>query len=242
MIVLLDQEGTPASQFCYSSYMNQKFEISMMKKERVLDSSMTNLALDLTDEEQKKCTEFLTALEGRASYDYMDAMIFMPMAPKVYVMSLLYVFSWINDDFHFLSMSLLYVFSWINDDFHFLSMSLLYVCARIDDDFHFLCFQNAWKNNKTCNGSKISTALLNTLVDDKDCSKPDEIKKVFCSQSVVLMLRYALDPEGQHSGLLQTMLGLNSRLVSPKQVEEVLKSYGAVSITNEELEALSLVK
>ena len=56
------------------------------------------------------------------------------------------------------------------------------------------------------------------------------------------MLRYALDPEGQHSGLLQTMLGLNSRLVSPKQVEEVLKSYGAVSITNEELEALSLVK
>ena len=79
-------------------------------------------------------------------------------------------------------------------------------------------------------------------MDDKDCSKPDEIKKVFCSQSVVLMLRYALDPEGQHSGLLQTMLGLNSRLVSPKQVEEVLKSYGAVSITNEELEALSLVK
>jgi hypothetical protein len=186
--------------------MNQKFEISMMKKERVLDSSMTNLALDLTDEEQKKCTEFLTALEGRASYDYMDAMLFMPMAPKVHDMSLLYVF------------------------------------ARIDDDFHFLFLQNAWKNNKTCNGSKISTALLNTLVDDKDCSKPDEIKKVFCSQSVVLMLRYALDPEGQHSGLLQTMLALNSRLVSPKQVQEVLKSYGAVSITNEELEALSLVK
>ena len=224
MIVLLDQEGTPASQFCYSSYMNQKFEISMMKKERVLDSSMTNLALDLTDEEQKKCTEFLTALEGRASYDYMDAMLLMPMAPKVY------------------GMSLLYVCARIDDDFHFLSRDMLYVCSRIDHDFHFLCFQNAWKNNKTCNGSKISTALLNTLVDDKDCSKPDEIKKVFCSQSVVLMLRYALDPEGQHSGLLQTMLGLNSRLVSPKQVEEVLKSYGAVSITNEELEALSLVK
>ncbi len=65
--------------------------------------------------------------------------------------------------------------------------------------------------------------------------QPEKIKKVFCSQSVVLMLRYALDAEGQHSGLLQTLTRLNSRLVSPKQIHGILESYGASPLSNDEL-------
>jgi hypothetical protein len=44
---------------------------------------MSNLALDLTEDEHSKCTKFLMSLQGKASYDYFDAMVLMPMAPKV---------------------------------------------------------------------------------------------------------------------------------------------------------------
>jgi hypothetical protein len=51
-------------------------------------------------------------------------------------------------------------------------------------------------------------------------------------------LRYALDPNGKNSGLLQTLSGLNSRLVSPRQVHNVLEAYGATPLSNKELAAL----
>lgn len=47
------------------------------------DKNMSNLALDLTEDEHSKCTKFLMSLQGKASYDYFDAMVLMPMAPKV---------------------------------------------------------------------------------------------------------------------------------------------------------------
>jgi hypothetical protein len=80
--------------------------------------------------------------------------------------------------------------------------------------------------------------MLDLLVEDRDALHPEKISKVFCSQSVVLMLRNALDPEGQHSGLLATLNNLNSRLVSPKQVDGILREYGAVPLSNEDLSLL----
>ncbi len=84
----------------------------------------------------------------------------------------------------------------------------------------------------------MSSSILNTLVEDTDAQHPEKIKKVFCSQSVVLMLRYALDPLGQHSALLMSLNALNSRLVSPRQVHLLLRDYGAVPLSNEELSTL----
>ena len=84
----------------------------------------------------------------------------------------------------------------------------------------------------------LSSSLFNALVEDADASRPESIKKVFCSQSVVLMLRHSLDPDGRHSGLLQTLKSLNSKLVSPKQVHNILQDYGAAPMSNDELSTL----
>lgn len=165
--------GTPAAKFCYSAYMNQKLEMIMMDQSLVLDGSFSNLSLDLTDEEHGRCVTFMTCLEGNASYDYLDAMVLMPMAPK----------------------------------------------------------------SKTQNS--FASSVFNLLVEDRECSIPQDIKKVFCSQSVVLMLRYALDADGRHSGLLERLNSLNSRLVSPKQVQEILVSFGATDVSNEDLAGLA---
>lgn len=81
--VVLARKGSASARFCYSSYMNQKFEMCMMSHAMVHDDSVSNLALDITEEEQERCTKFLTALNGKASYSYFDAMVLMPMAPKV---------------------------------------------------------------------------------------------------------------------------------------------------------------
>lgn len=80
---VLTREGSASARFCFSSYMNHKFEMTMMSHAMVHDDSVTNLALDITEEEQERCTKFLTALNGKASYSYFDAMVLMPMAPKV---------------------------------------------------------------------------------------------------------------------------------------------------------------
>ena len=48
------------------------------------DSNVKNIALEVSEEEHLRCTKFLMSLEGKASYDYMDAMVLMPMAPKVH--------------------------------------------------------------------------------------------------------------------------------------------------------------
>ena len=81
--VVLPKPGTHYGRFCFSAYMNQKLEMRMMTQDLVLDNDMSNLFLDITDEEHSRCVEFMTCLEGKATYDYMDAMVLMPMAPKV---------------------------------------------------------------------------------------------------------------------------------------------------------------
>jgi hypothetical protein len=85
----------------------------------------------------------------------------------------------------------------------------------------------------------ISSSLFNIMVEDEDAFHPEKISKVFCSQSVVLMLRNALDPGGNHAPLLAMMNSLNSRLASPKQVHEMLSRYGAVQLSNDDLAKLA---
>lgn len=83
------------------------------------------------------------------------------------------------------------------------------------------------------------SAFFNVLAEDDDTAlQPEKIKKVFCSQSVVLMLRYALDAQGKHGALLENLTKLNSRLVSPKQIHDILLAYGANSMSNEHLDLL----
>ena len=81
--VVLAKEGSAGARFCFSSYMNHKFEMSMMDQSMIHDSYVSNLALSVTDQELERCTKFLTALEGKAAYSYFDAFVLMPMAPKV---------------------------------------------------------------------------------------------------------------------------------------------------------------
>ena len=61
-------------------------------------------------------------------------------------------------------------------------------------------------------------------------------KKIFCSQSVVLMLRHCLDAAGKHGNLVEKLACFNSRLTSPKMVFSLLETYeAAYRIDNEGL-------
>ena len=81
--IVLAKEGSSGARFCFSSYMNHKFEMTMMTPNMIHDSCFSNLCLYVTDRELERCTQFLTALDGKASYSYFDALVLMPMAPKV---------------------------------------------------------------------------------------------------------------------------------------------------------------
>jgi hypothetical protein len=83
-----------------------------------------------------------------------------------------------------------------------------------------------------------SSEVAKTLVDDVDSRSPEGIKKVFCSQSVILMLRHSLDPNGRHGSMLKQINEMNSKLVSPKQVMGILSCGGAQEMSNDELAGL----
>lgn len=92
--VVLAQEGSAGARFCYSSYMNHKFEMIMMDKELIHDENINNISLDVTKEELEKCTQFMSCLSGKAAYSYFDAMVLMPMAPKVSVVKAETLIQW----------------------------------------------------------------------------------------------------------------------------------------------------
>jgi hypothetical protein len=81
--IVLAKDGSAGAKFCFSSYMNHKFEMSMMDRCMVHNPSVSNIALEVSDEELERCTKFLTALDGKAAYSYFDAMVLVPLAPKV---------------------------------------------------------------------------------------------------------------------------------------------------------------
>jgi len=82
--VVLAKPESSSAKFCFSSYMNQEFEMHLMEEELVMDESMVNLCIDLTYEEFDRCWKFMQALEqNKTKYDYTDALLLMPLAPKV---------------------------------------------------------------------------------------------------------------------------------------------------------------
>lgn len=177
--VVISQRGTPSGKFCYSSYMNQKFEMLIMKRDMVYDQyMMDDLAIEVTSEECKRCSEFLSKLVDHASYNWVDALLLMPLAPK--------------------------------------------------------------KDGEKGSSSSSSTLLDIFAEDVAQGTDPSKIKKIFCSQSVVLMLRYALDPNGKHAELVRALDSINSRLVSPKQVCNMLKKHcKTYELTKEEVASLA---
>jgi hypothetical protein len=81
--IVLSKQGSQGSRFCFSSYMHHRFEMVLMDEGMIRDKTVDNICLEITDDEYERCMGFLMALEGRAKYDYFDAMVLMPLTPKV---------------------------------------------------------------------------------------------------------------------------------------------------------------
>lgn len=157
MDVVLAKPHSSSARFCFSSYVNQEFEMCLMDKAQIMDPSMINHSIDITEAEYDRCMKFMLQLvESGTRYAYVDALLLMPMAPK---------------------------------------------------------------------GSSTAprfASAVSPILQDVAAVLP---KKVFCSQSVVLMLRECLCPYGIHSDLVQRLERLNSRLVSPKMVFDIVKDH-----------------
>ena len=84
MDIVLAKCNSHSARFCFSAYVNQVFEMCMMDRGMIMDESMENHCLEITDEEYDACMKFLQDLvENKTKYDYVDALLLMPMAPKV---------------------------------------------------------------------------------------------------------------------------------------------------------------
>lgn len=167
--VVLAKPQSSSARFCFSAYVKQTFEMCLMSKEQILDDAYVNHSIDITGEEYDRCMKYMLELVDRKTrYDYFDALVLMPMAPK-------------------------------------------------------------GKESAPKFASIISPLLQDVQHDERP-------KKVFCSQSVVLMMRECLDGNGMHASLVERMQGLNSRLVSPKMVYDIMREHLFTRvITNEEL-------
>ena len=84
MDIVLVKPNSSSARFCFSAYMNQEFEMCLMDDAMIMDQSMINHCLDITDAEYERCMNFMQQLvHAKTKYDYVDAMLLMPMAPKV---------------------------------------------------------------------------------------------------------------------------------------------------------------
>ena len=85
MDIVLAKPQSSSARFCFSSYVNQEFEMCLMDRGLLFDESMANQCLDVTEEEYERCMAFVQCLVDRKTkYDYVDALVLMPMAPKVF--------------------------------------------------------------------------------------------------------------------------------------------------------------
>lgn len=161
MDIVLVQPGDATACFCFSAYMQERFDMNFMDDGLLLDESMKNHRIYITEREWQSCSNFLHRLvKERARYDYVDALFFMPASGS-----------------------------------------------------------SAWLRRK--------------VADVQDAAS---ISRVFCSQSVVLMLRECLDSQGIHKDLLERLQSVNSRLASPRQVHNLLLTYeGSELISNKEV-------
>jgi hypothetical protein len=80
MDIVLTKPDTKSVRFCYSSYMNQKFEMVLMDKGLLVDESMQNSCISISDDEFDRCIAYMQALvDGHTNYGYLDAMLLMPV-------------------------------------------------------------------------------------------------------------------------------------------------------------------
>lgn len=168
MDIVLAKPGSHSARFCFSAYMQQTFDMVLMDEGLVMDESMQNHCINVSDEEFGRCMEYMQNLvNARTKYDYADALVIMPATKMFWPLSF------------------------------------------FTEDVENMDFQ----------------------------------KKVFCSQSVVLMLRKCLDASGRHHKLVNWLNATNSRLASPKLVLGILLEHSETkSISNEELARLSIFK
>lgn len=168
MDVVLVKPKTVQARFCYSAYMQQNFDMIHMDRGLLLDESMENQVIDITETEFDACSRFMNKMvEKGTGYDYVDAMLLLPASKLV---------------------------------------------------------------SKTV----VSSAVVDTA--------PAKHNKVFCSQSVVLMLRECLEStkDARHRELVDALQGINSRIASPKDVYTILNNHPHTSkISNEELAKLA---
>jgi hypothetical protein len=84
MDIVLAKPNSSSARICFSSYVNQEFEMHPMDASLIFDESMVNQCLDITEDEYNACIRYMLELvQGGTKYDYMDALLLMPMAPKV---------------------------------------------------------------------------------------------------------------------------------------------------------------
>lgn len=168
MDIVLVKPGTDSAKFCFSAYMQERFQMMKMDESLVLDESMQNHCLNITEEEFSSCMEFMqTLVEARTKYDYFHTLFLMP------------------------------------------------ACSVV--------------------GSRGSR-----LIAGRDVKSVSDVSRIFCSQSVVLMLRECLNEQGLHGSMVQELRGMNSTLASPQMVLKVLERHSPScwSMDNEELKRL----
>lgn len=166
MDVVLVKPRSHSGRFCFSAYVNQTFEMCLMDQSQIMDPAYINQSLDVTEAEYQLCMDYMLQLvDGKTKYDYADALLLMPMAPK-----------------------------------------------------------------GRSTAPKFASFMSPLLQDvNADGQMP---KSVFCSQSVVLMLRECLNAQGIHAALVERLKQLNSRLVSPKMVFDMLQDHPFTEVIN----------
>ena len=75
--IVLHSPNSQSAKFCFSSYMYQRFEMSMMSKENIFHPNATNYALVVTDHEFSRCMDFVMRLvEGKVRFVFIEMLCF----------------------------------------------------------------------------------------------------------------------------------------------------------------------
>jgi hypothetical protein len=146
--MVFHQPGTDGIKFSYSAFLGEKFSITLMPDEITCSELYENIVVAISDREHARCVSYVNKLIDKASYNYNDAMMWMPM---------------------------------------------------------FQAHPN----------------FANVMCDDIDSSDPSEIKKIYCSQAVVLVLRECLSAGNPFETVVE---GVNSRMVSPGTLHKMVCS------------------
>jgi hypothetical protein len=156
--MVFHQPGTDGMRFSYSAFLGEKFSITLMPDEITCSELYENIVVAISDREHARCVSYVNKLIDKASYNYNDAMMWMPM------------------------------------------------------------FQG-------------HPTFASVMCDDIDSDDPSEIKKIYCSQAVILVLRECLSAGNPFELMVE---GANSRMVSPSALHQMvctckMKKYNSVA-------------